>query len=48
MPADTETSSDASRCEDEDSRREELARAIEEFSEGETPSKEEVREAFLS
>jgi hypothetical protein len=48
MPVDTDTSSDESHSEVEDSRHDELAQAIEEFDEGETPSEDEVREAFLS
>lgn len=48
MPADTEDSSNTSQSEDTDSRHDELARAIEEFDKGETPTEDEVREAFLS
>lgn len=48
MTADTDTSADGSQGEDEDSHRDDLARAIEEFAEGETPTEAEVREAFLS
>lgn len=47
MPAGTETFSDGPRGEDKDSRREELAKAIEEFDTGETPTEDEVRDELL-
>lgn len=48
MPADTDASSDHSRNDVDGYPREELAEAIEEFDDGETPTEDEVREAFLS
>lgn len=48
MTADAEASSDTSPSEDTDSRRDKLARAIEEFNKGEIPTEDEVSEAFLS
>ena len=48
MTAETDASSDRSYREDEESPNDELDRAIEEFDEAETPTEDEVREAFLS
>ncbi|WP_162224497.1 hypothetical protein [Halorussus amylolyticus] len=48
MSADKEATADSASDDDEISRRDELYEAVVEFEEGDTPTEDDVRSAFLS